>query len=186
MQREVDNWHRNLPAWFGSLQGVQSGYGEEDINQPAIIEIMPQQYPHYSIPVVLGCAYAAHLQLWRVAYPDEFDPPPRIGGFVHAVYRAYLATPSTADSMAISNVWIAALLLRHQHHRNWLEGQIQRHIRETDFYGWKCAYHGILHGWAIEDGKEVDRFKSVAIGARQFVPGESENLWRVDGIMNTR
>lgn len=186
MQRELDNWHRNLPAWFGSLPGVQSGHGEEDINQPTIIEITPQRYPHYSIPVVLGCAYAAHLQLWRVAYPDEFDPPPRVGGFVHAVYRAYLATPSTADSMTISNVWIAALLLRHQHHRNWLEGQIQRRIRETDFYGWKFAYHGILHGWAVADGQEAGRFKSVPNGAQEIVPGVSENLWRADGIMNTR
>ena len=186
LQRELDNWHRNLPAWFGALQGGQTMYGEEDINQPVIIEITAQRYPHYSVPVVLGSAFAAHLQLWRVAYPDEFDPPPRIGGFVNAVFRAYLATPSTADSMTISNVWIAALLLRHQYHRNWLEGQIQRRIRETDFYGWKFAYHGILHGWAVADGNEAGRFKSVPSGAQEIVAGVSENLWRADGIMNTR
>ena len=186
MQRELDNWHRNLPAWFASLHNRQTGYDEADINQFPIIDITPQRYLHYSIPVVLGCAFAAHLQLWRVEYPDEFDPPPRIGGFVTAIFRAYLATPSTTDSMTISNVWMAALLLRHQYHRDWLEMQIHRRIRETDFYGWKFAYQGILHGWAVADGKEAGRFKLVLDGAQEIVPGVSENLWRADGIMNTR
>src|SRR5271155_2194974 len=67
LQQKLDNWHRNLPAWFASLQGCQSLYGEEDVNQPTIIKITAQQYPHHSVPVVLGCAFAAHIHLWRVA-----------------------------------------------------------------------------------------------------------------------
>jgi len=87
--------------------------------------------------------------------------------------------------MTIGNVWIAGCLLRQQCHRDWLEVQIRRRIRETNFYGWKFSYHGILHSWADSDGKQLGRFKSMPVGAQELVPGVSENLWRADGIMNT-
>jgi hypothetical protein len=87
--------------------------------------------------------------------------------------------------MTIGNVWIAALLLRQKHHRDWLENQIRKRILTTDFFGWKFAYHGILFQWALVDGTQEGRFKSVPDGAQEIVPGVSENLWRADGIMNT-
>src|SRR5262249_5776499 len=105
---------------------------------------------------------------------------------VHALLRAFLATPQSADSFTASNVWIAALLLQNRYHRDWLEDQIRRRIQDTDFFGWKFAYHGILHGWASLDGKQEGRFKSVPQGAQEIVPGVSENLWRADGVMNTK
>jgi len=186
MQKELEAWHRSLPVWFGSVHADQMADGEEDINQTTIVEIRPQRYPHHSIAVVLVNAFAANLQLWRVLYPDEQNPPPRVGALVHALFRAYLATPSTCDSMTIGCVWIAALLLHQPFHRQWLENQIRRRIRETDFFGWKFAYHGILFQWALLDGKQVGRFKSMPNGAQEIVPGVSENLWRADGIMNTK
>ena len=186
MQKELEAWHRSLPVWFGSLHADQMADGEEDINQTTIVEIRPQRYPHHSIAVVLVNAFAAHIQLWRVLRPDEQNPPPRVGALVHALLRAYLATPSSSDSMTIGCVWIAALLLRHQFHREWLETQIRQRIRDTDFYGWKFAYHGILFQWALLDGTKEGRFKSMPNGAQEIVPGVSENLWRADGIMNTK
>jgi hypothetical protein len=185
MQRELEAWHRGLPVWFGSLHADQMSEGEEDINETDLVEIRPQRYPHHSIAVVFTCAFATHIQLWRIAHPDEIHPPARIGAIVHALLRAFLATPQTADSITISNVWIAALLLRNQYHREWLEGQIRRRIQDTDYFCWKFAYHGILHEWAKLDGRQEGRFKSIPKGAQEVVPGVSENLWRADGVMNT-
>ena len=186
LRRELEAWHRGLPSWFSSLNSDQMADGEEDINSTDIVEIRPQRYPHHSIPLVLTGAFAANIQLWRVACPDEVNPPPRIGALVHALFRAFLAIPQSADCFTTSNVWIAALLLRNRHHRDWLEAQIRRRIQENDFFGWKFAYHGILHGWAALDGTEEGRFKSVPEGAQEIVPGVSENLWRADGVMNTK
>jgi hypothetical protein len=186
MQRELEAWHRSLPVWFGSLHSDQMEDGEEDINQTDIVEIRAQRYPHHSIAVILVCAFSANIQLWRVAYPEELNPPPRVGALCHAVLRAFLATPETSDLMTISNVWIAALLIQKKIHRDWLERQICRRIQDTDFFGWKFAYHGISHEWATLDGKKEGRFKSVTKGAQELVPGVSENLWRADGIMNTK
>jgi hypothetical protein len=186
MQRELEAWHRSLPVWFGSLHSDQMAEGEEDINQTDLVEIRAQRYPHHSIAVVLTCAFATNIQLWRIENPETQDPPPRIGALVHALLRAFLATPQTADSITISNVWIAALFLRNKYHRDWLEAQIRRRIQDTDFFCWKFAYHGILHEWATLDGKEEGRFKSMPKGAQEVVPGVSENLWHADGVMNTK
>jgi len=183
LQRELELWHKGLPAWFGSLHTDQMLDGEEDINSSDIVEIMPQRYPHHSIAVVLSCAFAANIQLWRVANPDELNPSPLVGALVHALLRAFLATPQSADSMSISNVWIAALFLKKQVHREWLEDVIKRRIRDTDFWCWKFALHGIQHEWATQDGKEDGRFKSMPTGAQEVVPGVSENLWHADGVM---
>jgi hypothetical protein len=186
MQKELEAWHRSLPAWFGSLHADQMADGEEDINHTTIVDICPQRYPHHSVAVILVNAFAANIQLWRVLYPDEQNPPPRVGALVHALLRAYLATPSSADAMTIGCVWIAALLLRQQFHRQWLENQIRQRIRDTDFFGWKFAYHGILFQWGLLDGTQEGRFQSMPTGAQEIVPGVSENLWRADGIMNTK
>jgi hypothetical protein len=185
MRRELDAWHRNLPPWFGAVHADQMEDGEEDINQTTIIEPQAERYPHFSIAGVLAWAFGVHIQLWRVECPDELNPPPRIGALVHAVFRAFLATPQSSDSLILGSVWTAACLLRQKCHRDWLEIQIRRRIRLTDFYGWKFAYHGILHSWADSDGKQLGRFKSMPVGAQEIVPGVSENLWRADGIMNT-
>jgi hypothetical protein len=185
LQRELDAWHRSLPAWFGSLHADQMA-GEEDINKTDIIEIKPQRYPHHSIAIVLTCAFATNIQLWRVAHPEELNPPPRIGAVVHALLRAFLATPQSGDSVTIANVWIAALFLRNKYHRDWLELQIQKRIKDTDFFCWKFCYHGLLHEWASLDGKQEGRFKSMPKGAQEVASGVSENLWRADGIMNSK
>lgn len=185
LQDESEYWHRRLPIWFGSLLSDQMNDGEEDINQSEIVEVQPEQYSHHSIAVVLNCAFAANIQLWRVGNPEETKPPPRIGALCHAIFRAFLAIPASADSTIFPNIWVAALLLRNDYHRNWLEAQVRRRIKETDFFGWKFAYHGILHEWSSVDGKERT-FKSIPVWAKEVVPGVSENLWRADGIMNTK
>jgi hypothetical protein len=184
MQRDLEAWHRSLPIWFGSLHTDQMADGEEDINQTDIIEIRPQRYPHHSIAVVLTCAFATNLQLWRVAYPEAQYCPPRVGALVHALFRAFLATPQTADSATVANIWIGATFLQNQYHRQWLEGTIQRRIADTDFFGWKFCYHGLLHQWATLDGKQEGRFKSIPKGSQELVPGVSENLWNADGVIN--
>ena len=186
MQRELEVWHRSLPVWFTALQSDQMADGEADINQTTVLEPRAEQYPHFSIAVVLVCAFSANIQLWRVANPEETNASPRIGALVHALLRAFLATTQSSDSMTIANVWIAAEFIRQKHHRDWLETQIRRRIRDTDFYGWKFAYHGILFQWSLVDGKQEGKFKSVPNGAQEIVPGVSENLWRADGIMNTK
>jgi len=186
LQRELEDWHRGLPVWFSSLHTDQMADGEEDINSSDFIEIRPQRYPHHSIAVVLSCAFAANIQLWRVANPDEYNPPPLIGALVHAIFRAFLATPPSADSMTLPGVWIGACYLRRQVHREWLEDVIKRRIRDTGFWCWSFAYAGILHQWATVDGKLEGRFKSMPQGAQEVVPGVSENLWHADGVMVTK
>ena len=185
LKKELQAWHRSLPPWFTSLQLDEVAKGEEDINSTNITEIRPQRYPHFSIGVIFTCAYATNIQLWKVAYPEEMNPPPVIGAFVHALLRAFAATPMSADSATMSNVWVAALLLNRDSHRKWLENQIKKRIVETDFFGWKFALHGILHGWALVDGTQEGRFKSMPEGATEVADGVSQNLWRADGIMNT-
>jgi hypothetical protein len=131
----------------------------------------------------LTCAFATNLQLWRVSHPDEHYIPPRIGALVHALFRAFLATPITADAATVANVWVAASFVLNQRHRDWLEAVIQRRIRDTDFFAWKFCYHGLLHQWAALDGKQEGKFKSIPQGSQELVPGVSENLWNADGVM---
>jgi Fungal specific transcription factor domain len=186
LQKELANWHRALPTWFNTLEMDQMTEGEEDINRSEEIQILPQRYPHHSIAVVQSIAYAANLQLWRIANPEEMNPPSWVGAVVHAVFRAFLATPETSDAMTISNVWIAALFLRHQSHRQWLENIIMLRIQNSNFWCWKFAFQGIQHQWAQSDGLEIGRFKLMPEGATEVVDGVSENLWRADGVMSIR
>lgn len=184
IQYELETWHRILPSWFGPILGDQMS--EEDINRYDHPEILSQRYPHFSIGVVFTCAFAINIQLWRISHPEELDSPPFIGAIVHSLFRSFLATPQTSDPMTIPNVWLAALLLRKTCHQTWLENLIGQRIRMTDFFGWKFAYHGIMFEWAKRSGQVEGHFKSIPVGAQEIVPGVSENLWRADGIMNTK
>ena len=184
MQLELETWHRSLPTWFRPVDFDQMAIGEEDINQTRIREILPHRYPHHAVAAVFTNAFSAHIQLWRVIHPDDYYVPPRIGAIVHALLRAFFSTPVNCDSITIQNVWIAAILLQQQCHRDCLLTEIKRRTRATDFYGWKFALHGILFGWTLRDGAQPDRFKSIPDGAQEIVPGVSQNLWRADGIMN--
>ena len=184
MQLELETWHHGLPSWFGPLDFDQMAIGEEDINNTRIREILPHRYPHHSIAAIYTNAFSAHIQLWRVIRPDDYYVPPRIGAIVHALLRAFFSTTVNCDSITIQNVWIAAILLQQQCHRDCLLAEIKRRIRATDFYGWKFALHGILFGWTLRDGAQPGRFKSIPDGAQEIVPGVSQNLWRADGIMN--
>jgi hypothetical protein len=184
MQLELEAFHRSLPPWFGPLNFDQMAVGEEDINTTPVRDLVPYKYPHHSIAVVYCNAFSVHIQLWRIIRPDDYYVPPRIGAIVHALLRAFMSTPMSCDSITIQNVWIAAILLQQQCHRDSLLQEIKRRTRATDFYGWKFALHGILFGWTIRDSSQPGRFKSIPEGAQEIVPGVSQNLWRADGIMN--
>lgn len=178
VERELETWHRSLPSWFFSTQPEES-----DSENVAFLEDGPTEFVHPFIPIVISCAYAAKIQLWRIANPDE-QTPPSIFAIVVNILNTFLQTTGAADLMIIPNVWIAGLFLRKKIQRDRLEKQIRKRIEGNDFFLWKFCLQGLSHGWASSEGKDNKPFKSLPDNAQEIVPGVSENLWKAEGVMN--
>jgi hypothetical protein len=170
LQKELDAWFLSLPAWFR-----HSGPDSPK-------EFEPFEYAHPSIPVVLSCAYAAELHLWRLAHPYDEHLPSPIQRLAVRLLRTSLAVEEEADLTIIPNFWSAGLFLRNCTHRERLENHIRQRIKNTDSFFWKFCLDGLHHGWSPE--RNTTPFKSLRGRAQEIVPGVSENLYRAEGVMN--
>ena len=169
LQQELDAWYLSLPAWFR-----QSGPDSSK-------DFDPFEYAHPSIPVVLSCAYAAEIHLWRLAHPYDEHLPSPIQRLAVKLLRTSLAVEEEADLTIIPGVWSAGLFLRNRTHREKLENHIRQRIKNTDFFFWKFCLDGLHHGWSPE--KNATSFRSLWGRAQEIVPGVSENLYRAEGVM---
>ena len=173
IERELEGWTNGLPSWFCAKQ--------EDSEVPTLLESRPIESVHPFIPAVLSCAYAAKIQLWRIANPEEETPPPVIFAFVIKTLNMFMQLTEVVDLLIIPNVWIAGLFLQHPNQRDLLEAKIRKRIENTDFFLWKFCLQGLIHGWTTE-GRDKP-FKFLPEDAQEIVPRVSENLWKAEGVM---
>jgi len=173
IDRELEAWSSSLPSWVGPT------WKASDV-QP-VLESRPTEPIYPFIPVVLSCAYAAKIQLWRIANPGEETPPPSIFALVVKTLNIFVQLHDAADLMLIPNVWIAGLFIQDPNQRDFLESNIRKRIEETDFFLWKFCLRGLKHGWQPE-GRDKP-FKFLPEDAQEIVPEVSENLWKAEGVM---
>jgi hypothetical protein len=179
IEGELEQWHRNLPSWFSiSSAGVSKDH------DATLREARPAENMHPFIPIVLSVAYAAKIQLWRIANQGEQTPPPHIFAIIHNLVSMFPQIPQAADLTIIPGVWIAGMFLQDTSHRVKLEKSIHKRIESQDFFLWRFCHHGLIHGWASSEGKDHKPFISLPDDAQEFVPGVSENMWRAEGVMD--
>jgi hypothetical protein len=177
LEMELHKWHNSLPSWF-SLTASEV----EDEVEADVLEIRLANYVHPFIPAVLSCAYAAEIQLWRIANPEAQKPPPQIYRIIVDLINMFPQIPPAADLTIIPGVWIAGLFLRETRHRDRLEKNICKRMEGHDFFLWKFCLHGLIHGWA--ERRDHRPFMSLPDDAQEIVPGVSENMCRAEGVMN--
>ena len=173
IERELDGWTHCLPPWFSAMQ--------EEPEIPTLLYSRPIESVHPFIPVILSCAYAANIQLWRIANPEEETPPTAIFAVVVKKLNLFVQLTEVADLSIIPNVWIGGLFLQRPGQRDLLEAKIRKRIEETDFFLWKFCLQGLIHGWT-SDGRDKP-FKFLPEDAQEIVPEVSENLWKAEGVM---